>query len=204
MTSAAPRPVLTGPERPRLLKAGDVRAREVRVAEAAEVAAARASELEAARNAGYEDGVRDARAAAETAGVAAGPRLAAALERLAAETARLDGAEIDATGDAVLTAALDIAGWILRTDPATSSAGLLDRLNEAARTLAPCSRTIVKVSGADLAAATEWAREGVEVNEDPRLSAGEAVLERADGRAALIFSDALRRAAATLGIEGPA
>lgn len=204
MTGSPLQPVLTGPARPRLLKAGDIQVRSVRVAQAAEEAAARANELEAARSEGYDAGVRDARAAAEAAAVGAGPRLAAALERLASETARLDAAETDSTADAVLTAALDIAGWILRTDPAASSAALLDRLTEAARTLAPGPRTIVRVSSADMVAVTEWAREGVEVTEDPRLLAGEAVLERADGRAGLLFSDALRRAAATLGVEGAA
>jgi flagellar biosynthesis/type III secretory pathway protein FliH len=159
------------------------------------------AKLDAARAEGYEAGVAAARQDLEAQALAAGPRVAAALEQLAAESARLQGESVSATNDAVLSAALDIAGWILRADPAAASASLLPRLTAAARTLAPGDRTVVRVSPHDLEAVSEWGREGVEVVPDSRLSAGEARLDRGEGSAVLTFSAALRRAAATLGIS---
>ena len=88
----------------------------------------------------------------------------------------------------MLTAALDIAGWILRADPSAASDSLLPRLTAAARTLAPGDRTVVRVSPNDLEAVTSWAREGVEVVPDSRLAAGEARLDRGEGSAVLTFS----------------
>jgi flagellar biosynthesis/type III secretory pathway protein FliH len=193
---------VSGLARPRVLKAADV-VQQARVASehSAQAAAAQAT-VDAARAEGYATGVAAARAELETQAVAAGPRIAVALEQLAAETARLQGESVAATNDAVLSAALDIAGWILRADPSAASESLLPRLTAAARTLAPGDRTVVRVSPHDLEAVTGWAREGVEVVPDSRLAAGEARLDRGEGSAVLTFSAALQRAAATLGISG--
>jgi flagellar biosynthesis/type III secretory pathway protein FliH len=164
-------------------------------------AAAVQATLDTAHAEGYATGVAAARSELEGQALAAGPRIAAALEQLAVESARLQGESVAATNDAVLSAALDIAGWILQADPAAASASLLPRLTAAARTLAPSDRTMVRVSPHDLEAVSGWAREGVEVVPDSRLAAGEARLDRGEGSAVLTFSAALRRAAATLGIS---
>lgn len=193
---------ISGLARPRVLKAAAV-VQQARVAsEQSAQAAAVQAKLDAARAEGYEAGVAAARQDLEAQALQAGPRIAAALEQLAAQSARLHGESVAATNDAVLSAALDIAGWILRADPAAASASLLPRLTAAARTLAPGNRTVVRVSPHDLEAVTAWAREGVEVVPDGRLAAGEARLDRGEGSAVLTFSAALRRAAATLGISG--
>jgi flagellar biosynthesis/type III secretory pathway protein FliH len=187
--------------RPRVLKAADV-VQQARVAsEQTQQAAALRARLDEARAEGYEAGVAAARSDLEGQALAAGPRIAAALEHLAAESARLQGETVAATNDAVLSAALDIAGWILRADPAAASESLLPRLTAAARTLAPGDHTVVRVSPHDLEAVTAWARAGVEVVPDSRLAAGEARLDRGEGSAVLTFSAALRRAAATLGVS---
>jgi flagellar biosynthesis/type III secretory pathway protein FliH len=187
--------------RPRVLKAADVVQQARAAGEQTAQAVAFQARLDAARAEGYEAGVTAARSDLEGQSLAAGPRIAAALEQLAAQTARLQAESVAATNDAVLSAALDIAGWILRADPTAASESLLPRLTAAARTLAPGDRTVVHVSPHDLEAVTAWAREGVEVVPDNRLAAGEARLDRGEGSAVLTFSAALRRAAATLGIS---
>jgi flagellar assembly protein FliH len=202
LTDADPRPAAGSfaTARPRVLKAAEV-VQQARIAgEQSAQAVAVQAKLDAARAEGYEAGLAAARQDLEGQSLAAGPRIAAALEQLAAESARLQGESVAATNDAVLSAALDIAGWILRADPAAASESLLPRLTAAARTLAPGDRTVVRVSPHDLEAVTGWAREGVEVVPDSRLAAGEARLDRGEGSAVLTFSAALRRAAATLGI----
>lgn len=206
LTDADPRPAAGsfGTARPRVLKAADV-VQQARIAsEQTAQAVAVQAKLDAARAEGYQAGVAAARQDMEAQALAAGPRIAAALEQLAAESARLQGESVAATNDAVLSAALDVAGWILRADPAAASESLLPRLTAAARTLAPGDRTVVRVSPHDLEAVTSWAREGVEVVPDSRLSAGEARLDRGEGSAVLTFAAALRRAAATLGVSGAA
>lgn len=193
----------SGMTRPRVLKAADV-VHQARVAgEQTQQAAAFQARMDAARAEGYEAGLVAARQDLEGQALVAGPRIAAALEQLAAENARLQGETVASTNDAVLSAALDIAGWILRANPAAASESLLPRLTAAARTLAPGNRTVVRVSPHDLEAVTEWAREGVEVIPDSRLAAGEARLDRGEGSAVLTFSAALRRAADTLGVSEP-
>jgi flagellar biosynthesis/type III secretory pathway protein FliH len=187
--------------RPRVLKAADV-VQQARVAsEQTAQAAVLQAGLDAARAEGYQAGIVAARQDLEGQALAAGPRIAAALEQLAAESARLQGETVASTNDAVLSAALDIAGWILRANPAAASESLLPRLTAAARTLAPGDRTVVRVSPHDLEAVNAWARNGVEVIPDSRLAAGEARLDRGEGSAVLTFSAALRRAADTLGIS---
>jgi flagellar biosynthesis/type III secretory pathway protein FliH len=194
----------SGMARPRVLKAADV-VHQARVAsEQTAQAAAMQARLDAARAEGYQAGIVAARQDLEGQALAAGPRIAAALEQLAAESARLQGETVASTNDAVLSAALDISGWILRADPAAASASLLPRLTAAARTLAPGDRTVVRVSPHDLEAVTAWARDNVEVIPDSRLAAGEARLDRGEGSAVLTFSAALRRAADTLGVSEPA
>ena len=189
--------------RPRVLKAADV-VQQARVAsEQTAQAAAMQARLDAAHAEGYQAGIAAARQDLEGQALVAGPRIAAALEQLAVESARLQGETVASTNDAVLTAALDIAGWILRANPAAASESLLPRLTAAARTLAPGDPTVVRVSPHDLEAVTEWARDGVEVIPDSRLAAGEARLDRGEGSAVLTFAAALRRAADTLGVSEP-
>lgn len=209
LTDADPRPAagssgaagFAGMARPRVLKAADVVQQAQVASEQTAQAAAAQARLDAARAEGYQAGIAAAHQDLEGQALAAGPRIAAALEQLAAESVRLQGETVASTNDAVLSAALDIAGWILRSDPAAASASLLPRLTAAARTLAPGDRTVVRVSPHDLEAVTAWARDNVEVIPDSRLAAGEARLDRGEGCAVLTFSAALRRAADTLGIS---
>jgi flagellar biosynthesis/type III secretory pathway protein FliH len=190
-----------GLPRPRVLKAADIAQLAHLASEQTAQAGVLGARLDAVRAEGYAAGVAAARQEIEAQALVAGPRIAVALEQLAAESARIQGETVASTNDAVLSAALDIAGWILQYDPAAASASLLPRLTAAARTLAPGNRTVVRVSPEDLKAVTDWAREDQEVVPDSRLAPGEARLDRGEGSAVLTFAAALQRAAATLGVS---
>jgi flagellar biosynthesis/type III secretory pathway protein FliH len=191
--------MMTAPGRSRLLKAGQVAAR----ANALQAEAAEAAELElrASLQDAYARGVADGRRAAEEESAAAALRAAAALEQVASDCARLSAEQVDVTEQEIFAAVLELTRWVLRAEPSQASRSLLDRLSQAARTLAPAPTSVVRVSAADREAVQGWARSGVEVITDPRLAPGEARLDRGDGSAILTFSAALRRAAETFGFD---
>jgi flagellar assembly protein FliH len=192
----------------RVLKAGDVRAvQAVQVdaaaARAAELAAEaeRQESLAAAYAAGFDDGVKRA----VDLGAEAAPRGAAALEALLAEVSRLHAEEVAATGRAVLSAAVDVARWVLRGEVSESSRSLLARLDESAGALLPSPTTRVLVSPADEAAVTGWAagRPAVQVVVDPSLPPGDASVETDAGNLDVSVAAALRIAAEALDVEEP-
>jgi flagellar biosynthesis/type III secretory pathway protein FliH len=191
--------MMTAPGRSRLLKAGQVAAR----ANALQAEAAEAAELQLRTSLqdAYGRGVADGRRAAEEESAAATLRAAAALEQIASDCARLSAEQVDVTEQEIFAAVLELTRWVLRAEPSQASRSLLDRLSQAARTLAPAPTSVVRVSAADREAVQGWARSGVEVVTDPRLAPGEARLDRGDGSAILTFSAALRRAAETFGFD---
>lgn len=197
--SGVPAPRPAGSSGSRLLKAGDVATRASALQ--AQAAEAQQQQLQLAADQAYRQGVEDGRRSAENDSAAATLRTAAALEQLAAEAARLQAEQVDVTEAQVFTAVLELTRWVLRCDPSAASRSLLDRLSQAARTLSPGPRTVVRVSPADVEAVNGWARSGVEVVADVRLAPGEARLDRGDGSAVLTFSAALRRAAETFGFD---
>jgi flagellar biosynthesis/type III secretory pathway protein FliH len=190
----------------RVLKAGDVRAvQAVQVdaaaARAAELAAEadRQEALAAAYAAGFDDGVKRA----IDLGAEAAPRGAAALETLLAEVTRLHAEEVAATSRAVLSAALDVARWVLRGEVQDSTRSLLARLDESAGALLPSPTTRVLVSAADEEAVTAWAagRSAVTVVVDPALPPGDASVETDAGNLDVSVAAALRIAAEALDVE---
>jgi flagellar biosynthesis/type III secretory pathway protein FliH len=198
LPGGSPTPSARAGNRSRLLKADVVAAREATYA-------AEAGEAQSRRHGGaleeaFTAGVAAGRAAAEQEAAGAARRGAVALDVLVEQTGRLTAAEIDLTDQTVLATVLELTGWVLRAEPTQASRSLLNRLSQAARSLAPGPTTVVRVNTADLSAVSSWARTGVEVVIDERLSPGEARLDRGDGSAVLTFSAALRRAADALGV----
>lgn len=189
----------------RVVKAGNVP--QVRDAQAVQRTAELAAEAErqealaAAYAAGFDDGVR--RAVAQ--GAEAAPRGAAALEALLAQVARMHAEEVTATGRAVLTAAVDVAQWVLRHEVSQSSRSLLARLEESASALLPAAGTRVLVSAADAGAVRDWAatRSGTTVVVDPALAPGDASVETDAGSIDVSVAAALRIAREALDVDQP-
>ena len=167
---------------------------------AAELAAE--EERQAAVAAAYAAGYDDGRAAAVREGAEAGPRGAAALERLLQVAAQQRTDLVDTSSRAVLAAAVDIAEWILRHELSSDTRSVLDRLAAAAQALMPSTSARVRVSPADEAAVRGWAlRHDVEVVVDPALPAGDAHFDNGAGHVEVTVSAALRIAAEALGVD---
>lgn len=148
--------------------------------------------------AGYDDG----RAAAVREGAEAGPRGAAAMERLLQVAAQQRTDLVDTTSRAVLAAAVDIAEWILRHELSHDARSLLERLGAAAQALMPSATPRVVVSQHDEAAVRAWAlRHDVDVVVDPGLAAGDAHFDNGAGHVEVTVSAALRIAAEALGVD---
>ncbi len=189
----------------RVLKANDVvGVRDTRVADRTaevEAEAERQQALAAAYAAGFDEGVR--RAVAQ--GAEAGPRGAAALEALLAEVSRLHAEEVAATGRTVLTAAVEVAQWVLRHELSGSTRSLLARLEESASALLPSPGTRVLVHPDDADAVRAWAatRSTTTVVVDPSLAPGDAAVETDAGSIDVSIGAALRIACEALDVEVP-
>ena len=194
----------------RVLKAGEVhtlfRASAEHAARAAAAEEQRRAELAAAFAAGREEGFAAGTAQAERAGVAAAERAATALVAAADTVAAQHAAQVDAMSQAVLSAATDIARWVLRRELSDGGRSLLARLDEAMAALLPSPSTRIAVSPADEAVVREWAarraRTGTEIVADARLAPGDAVVTTDAGLAEVTVPAALRAAAAALGLSG--
>jgi flagellar biosynthesis/type III secretory pathway protein FliH len=171
------------------------RAEAERLAELREIAAA-------ARAVGYRAGVEETLAAGQNAAV----RGAAALERLADTIEGRQQAEVDATAETVVTAALEIAAWVLRRELSDAGRSLLARLEAGMTALLPSPTTRIAVSRDDHAVVSEWAegrgRVGTTVLADARLAPGDAVVITDAGSADLTVAAALRAAGEALGLGG--
>ena len=166
----------------------------------AELAAeqARQDQLAASYTAGYDDGT----AAARAAGAEAGPRGAAALERLVALTAAQHTAAVDVSSRAVLAAAMDIAEWVLRHELAANSRSVVERLRAAAQAMLPSPTSKVTVSPHDEAAVRAWAaHQNVEVIVSAELAPGDARFDTGVGHVEVTVAAALRIAAEALGVD---
>ena len=172
----------------------------------AQVEAERLAELRetaaAARAAGYRDGVEETLAAGQDAAL----RGAAALERLADAVEGQRQAEVDVTAETVVTAALEIAEWVLRRELSDGGRSLLARLEAGMTALLPSPTTRIAVSRDDHAVISEWAegrgRIGTTVLADARLAPGDAVVITDAGSADLTVAAALRAAGEALGLAG--
>ncbi len=170
----------------------------------ARVEAERLAELretaKAARAAGYRAGVEETLAAGQDAAL----RGAAALERLADTVEGRQQAEVDATAETVVRAALEIAEWVLRRELTDGGRTLLARLEAGMTALLPSPTTRIAVSRHDHAVIAEWAegrgRIGTTVLADARLAAGDAVVITDAGSADLTVAAALRAAGEALGL----
>jgi flagellar assembly protein FliH len=152
--------------------------------------------------AAYAAGMDAGRDAALAASAAAGPRIAEALEQLAASARQHQVEAVDTTSRAVLASAIDIAEWILRHELPTDSRSLLARLGEAASALLPSPTARVVVGPADEPAVREWASmRDVELVVDPALAPGDARYDNGTGSVEVTVAAALRIAAEALGID---
>jgi flagellar biosynthesis/type III secretory pathway protein FliH len=159
---------------------------------------ARQDQLAAAYAAGYDDGL----AAARSAGAEAGPRGAAALERLVAIAAGQHTAAVDVSSRAVLAAAMDIAEWVLRHELASNSRSVVERLRAAAQAMLPSNTSRVTVSPHDEVAVRAWAQHNnVEVIVSADLAAGDAHFDTGVGHVEVTVAAALRIAAEALGVD---
>ncbi len=151
--------------------------------------------------AGVEEGVR--RSVAR--GADAAPRGAAALEALLEQVARVHAEEVAATGRTLLSAAVDIAQWVLRHEVSESSRSLLARLQESAGALLPSPGTRVLVAAEDAAPVREWAatRPTTTVVVDAALSPGDASVETDAGSIDVSIAAALRIAREALDLTDP-
>jgi flagellar biosynthesis/type III secretory pathway protein FliH len=186
----------------RVLKAGDVLGvnRQAHDRVAAELAAEQ--ERQAALAAAYAAGFDDGHAAAGREGAAAGPRAAAALQRLVTLAEQAQHEVADATSRAVLASAIDIAEWVLRHELSLNSRSLLERLKASAHALLPSTTSRVHVSPYDEAVVRGWAAQhDVEVLVDPELDPGNARYESGAGSVDVTVAAALRIAAEALGVD---
>ncbi|MCW2776592.1 MAG: hypothetical protein JWN17_317 [Frankiales bacterium] len=189
----------------RVVKAGDVTVvRDARVADRTADLAAEAERqqaLAAAYAAGFDDGLR--RAVAQ--GSEAAPRGAAALEALLAQVSRVHAEEVAATGRTVLSAAVDVARWVLRHELSDSTRSLLLRLQESADALLPSPHTRVLVSAADADTVRGWAEQqrSTTVVVDPSLAPGDASVETDAGSIDVSIAAALRIACEALDVDVP-
>ena len=170
------------------------RAEAERLAELREVAAA-------ARAEGHRAGVQETLAAGQEAAL----RAAAAMERLAEEVEGRRQHEVLTTAEAVVTAGLEIAEWVLRRELSDEGRSLLARLEAGLTSLLPSPTTRIAVSHADHAVVAEWAerrgRVGTTVVADARLAPGDAVVRTDAGAADLTVAAALRAAGDALGLS---
>ena len=177
---------------------------DVRVAQLAAVQAAEAERLAEQRRRELADAHAAGYAAAGAEGAAAALRGANALAA-AVEVARTaHHAHTEDVTRAVLSAALDVAEWVLRAELSADSRRLLVRLEEAVGGLLPGHTTRLLVSPADAETVRGWAGtvpQALEVVADPALPAGDAVLRTDGGEAEVTVAAALRVAAEVLGVD---
>ncbi len=150
----------------------------------------------------YAAGLDAGRAAAVAEGADAGPRIAAALERLATEAGHQQALTVDTTSRAVLASAIDIAEWVLRHELGADSRSVLTRLSDAAHALLPSATARATVSPYDEAAVRGWAAgKAIEVVVDAALAPGNAHFDNGAGSVDVTVSAALRIAAEALGVD---
>lgn len=170
------------------------RAEARRLAELGETAAA-------ARAAGYRAGVEETLARGQDAAL----RGSATLQRLADTVEARRGAELQAASEAVLTAAVEIAEWVLRRELGDGGRSLLTRLEAGLTALLPSPTTRIAVSHVDYPIVAEWAeargRVGTSVVADARLAPGDAMVVTDAGSAELTVTAALLAARQALGLS---
>ena len=211
LTAAGTASTVTGASRARrVLKSPTIRAvptAEQARAEAEAKARAEAQRLgelrqaaEAGRAEGYRAGVEETLASGQEAGL----RGASALERVLAKVDGMREREVHATAEGVVTAALEIAEWVLRRELSDEGRSLLTRLETGLTSLLPSPSTRIAVSHADHAVVAQWAeargRVGTTVVADARLTPGDAVVVTDAGSADLTVAAALKTAADALGL----
>lgn len=184
------------------LKAVEVKGVHRRATETSAAALAAETERQDVIAAAYARGLDDGHTAAEAAGLASGPRIAAALEQLARSAAEQQAVAIDVGSRAVLASAVDIAEWVLRHELTGDSRSVLARLAEAAAALLPSPTTRAVVSQHDASAVRAWADgRGIEVVVDPHLAPGDARFDNGTGSVDVTVAAALRIAAEALGVD---
>lgn len=190
----------------RVVKAGSVRSvpSSERVRADVEAAAVRLAELEEAAQAawreGHAAGVAETLAAGHDAVLRAADALDTAVENVTGQRER----EVSATSAAVLSAALEVAEWVLRRELSADGQALLARLEAGLTALLPSPTTRIAVRPDAYDLVTEWTtgrgRVGTVVVADARLAPGDAVVTTDAGCAEVTVAAALRTAGEALGL----
>lgn len=185
---------------PRVLKAASVV-----VADPAAEAAAREEAHRAEVAAAYRAGLADGRARAEREGLAAVPRLVAALEEAVGRIDAAAAAARAAAGRAVADAAVELATWIVRREVAADPSLLAVRVADALSHLQPDGPVTVRVAPGLAEPVRAWAGEAgvaVAVEADPSLAPGDAVVVGDHCGADLTLAAAVARARRAMEEEG--
>ena len=183
-----------------VIKAGDVQMvyLERRAADREREASAVRQRVEL--DAAYQSGMADGRRAAEADGLAAMPKVAAAIDRAVAGLAEAAAGQARDDVAALVEYATEIARWILGRELATDPAAILGRIESALVGLNPNGRLVLRVSpeAADLVG--RWAEgRDAEVIADPALEPGEARIDAGDASADLTWAQAFSRVREALG-----
>lgn len=185
---------------PRVLKAANVL-----VADPAAEAAAREEAHRAEVAAAYRAGLAEGRALAEREGLAAVPRLVAALREAVDRIDVAAAASRAAAARAVAEAAVELACWIVRREIAHDPSLLAARVAEAMAHLQPAGRVVVRVAPGLVEPVAAWAEEAgvpASIEPDPSLVPGEARVIGDDCGADLTLATAVARAREALEAEG--
>jgi flagellar biosynthesis/type III secretory pathway protein FliH len=145
-------------------------------------------------DAAYQSGVADGRRAAEADGLAAMPRLAAAIDGAVAGLGEALAERAAADADTLVGFATEIARWILGRELETDPAAVLGRIEAALDGLSVNSRLIVRVAPEAVELVSRWAEgRDADVIGDPSLTPGEARLAGGAASADLTWAPAFSR-----------
>lgn len=188
---------------PAILKAAQVRARAVELDLQRASADELHAQMEAVRAEALREGYAAGRAQALAEGVTATDRLATALQVMVSQAERSQVAAIADASQTILTAAVEIAEWLVRTELGDLAHNVVGTLTEITRSLVMTEPCTLFVHFTDVGSVTTWAASHPtwEVTVDPQLAPGEVRVVTRTGTAELIVADALMRAREALGLE---
>ena len=153
-------------------------------------------------DAAYESGLAEGRRAAEADGLAAMPKVGAALDRATAELALAITDRTAGDAETLLGYATEIARWILGRELQADPAAVIGRIQGALDGLNPNGRLVVRVAPATADIVRRWAEgRDADVVADPALAPGEARIAAGDAAADLTWAQAFHRVREALGLD---
>jgi flagellar biosynthesis/type III secretory pathway protein FliH len=191
---------------PRVLKAGAVNAAPVLSLLGDDMAAQQQREAEAALAAAvaeaYQRGVGDGRAAAESDGVGAMPRVADAIAAATAGATAAAAEQVRSDTDALVATAVEVAAWMVGEQAMIDPSLLIDRIERALDGLAATTSLEIEVAPSQLQIVQQWAGADVEVVANAQLGPADAQIRAGAATADLTVAEAVRRAMAAVSESG--